>query len=135
MGYVAAAVVVVVSVVMPTLAWGIYRVAGAETNTFATHVLVAPAKPTCSLISLLTLTINWTAPTDASFIDGYEWGVSASSTGPFTYTDVNMATSASVSVPSLGTRYFVVHTTNHSWLGADSVPRQVVGLTALATCP
>jgi hypothetical protein len=130
-----AALVVAASLITPTLAWAKYRASGSETNVFATRVFLAPGTPTCGGINLLQVTLSWTAPTDVAYIDSYEFGTGTSAGGPFSFADNAMATSKTISVPGLSTRYYVVRTTRDLWRGANSAPRQVVGLLALATCP
>jgi hypothetical protein len=128
-------VVVVGSIAMPSLAWARYRSAGSETNTFATHVLLAPGRPSCSGLGILSVTLSWTAPSDAAFVLSYELGKSGSPGGPYTYTNVGTATSASPGISS-GDQYFVVRTVNQAWRGSISPERRVNGLLFLvATCP
>ncbi len=136
-GVLAAATVAVTSIVMPALAWARYGSTGSETNTFATHVLLAPGQPTCSGLGVLSVTLSWTAPADTTFFSGYDLGSSTTSGGPYTYTNVGLATSKAVSI-SAGDQYYVVRTEDlpHLWKGSNSPERHVVGvLFLLATCP
>lgn len=133
--FLAAAAVVVASIAMPSLAWARYRSTGSETNTFATHVLLAPGGPTCSGLGILSVTLSWTAPRDVAFVMSYELGKSTTSGGPYTYTNVGTGTSTSPAI-SVGNQYFVVRTVNNAWRGTASPERRVVGILALiATCP
>jgi len=121
---------------MPTLAWANYRASGAETNSFATHVLLTLGQPTCGLISLFNVTISWTAPSDSAYVTSYEIGMSTSSGGPYpTYPTTITGTSATVTAPTLGTRYFVVRSANHSWRGHDSTERAITSVGGVAVCP
>jgi hypothetical protein len=136
LGFVAAALVVTASLVTPTLAWAKYRAAASETNVFATHVLLAPGTPTCGVISLLTVTLSWTPPSDSAYVDTYEVGYGPSAVGPFAnFISAGTNTFKIISIPGFSTRYYVVHTTNDSWTGANSGSRRVDSLVALASCP
>lgn len=127
--------VVLGSIAMPSLAWARYRSAGSETNTFATHVLLAPGRPSCTGLGVLSVTLSWTAPSDSAFVQSYELGKSGSSGGPYTYTNVGNLTSTTQSISS-GDWYFVVRTVNQGWRGAISPQRRVDGvLFLLASCP
>lgn len=129
------AVIVAASLSVPTLAWARYGATGAETNTFATHVLLAPSRPSCGGLGVLSVTLSWTAPADPTFVQSYELGVSGSSGGPYSYTNVGTGTSTSPSI-SNGDNYYVVRTVNHAWRGSASPERRVDGLLFLAaTCP
>ncbi len=130
----AAAVVVVAGILAPAAAWARYGSAGAETNTFATHVLLAPGEPSCGAISLFSVPLSWTAPTDASFVSSYDIGTATTSGGPYTYVNVGTARSTSVEA-GLGNYYYVVRTEDHLWRGANSAERHVLGVGLVATCP
>lgn len=128
-------VVVFGSIAMPSLAWARYRSASTETNTFATHVLLAPGRPSCSGLGVLSVTLSWSAPSDAAYVLSYELGKSGSSGGPYTYTNVGSGTSTTQGISS-GDTYFVVRTVNQGWRGAISQERRVNGvLFLLASCP
>ncbi len=134
-GSLTATAVVVASIVMPAAAWARYRTNGSETNTFATHVLLAPGRPSCGGLGILSGTLSWTAPTDVAFATSFELGESATSGGAYTYTDVGLVTSKTLSISS-GHHYYVVRTVNHQWSGAPSPERDVLGILGLAaTCP
>lgn len=135
LGFVAAALVVTASLVTPTLAWAKYRGAGVETNTFATHVLLAPGRPSCSGLGVLSVTLSWSAPSDSAYALSYELGESGSSGGSYSYSNVGNVTSVSIGV-SNGSHFYVVRTVNHNWRGIPSVERQVNGVLFLAAnCP
>jgi len=134
-GYLTATVVVVASLAMPAVAWARYRASGFETNTFATHVLLAPGRPACSGLAILSVTLSWTAPTDTAYVSSYELGESATSGGTYSYTNVGLVTSKTMSISS-GNHFYVVRTVNHAWRGSLSPEREVDGLLTLAaTCP
>lgn len=132
----AALATLVVSIAMPTLAWARYGSTGSETNTFATHVLLAPGRPSCSGLGVLSLTLSWTAPSDATpFVTSYELGKSNTSGSGYIYTDVGLVTSKAVTISS-DHQYYVVRTVNHQWKGSISPERDVLGILFLAaTCP
>jgi hypothetical protein len=135
LGLVTAAVVVVVaSVLSPTWAWAshYYSSKGAETNTFTTHIMQTPAKPTCPGLAVLSVTLSWTV-TDAGEVTSYWLGESGSSGGTYTYTDEHASTSATVGI-SLGLQYFEVYTMHDLWSGSPSAPVAVDGLLVAATC-
>jgi hypothetical protein len=141
-----AALVVVAALMADTAtsAWATFKSTKAGSTAFATHGLVAPPQPTCGLLGVLTVRLNWTAPSDASQADvygsgflaaGYEVGKSSSAAGPFTYVDNGTSTSYSSSISS-GDTYFVVRTYKHSWRSTNSPVRKVTGILFLAaTCP
>jgi len=134
LGLVTAAVVVVVtSILSPTWAWAHYNsTPTAETNTFATHIMQTPAKPTCPGLAILSVTLSWTV-TDASEVTSYWLGESGSSGGTYTYTNEHLSTSATVGI-SLGLQYFKVYTMHDSWSGSPSPSVAVDGLLVAATC-
>jgi hypothetical protein len=126
--------VVVGSIAMPSLAWARYRSPSTETNTFATHVLLAPGRPGCTGLGVLSVTLSWTAPSDSALVLSYELGKSPTSGGPYSYSPVS-GTSTTQSISS-GDWYFVVRTVNQAWRGANSAERQVNGVLFLvASCP
>jgi hypothetical protein len=134
-GCITVVVVVMGSIAMPSLAWARYRATGSETNTFGTHVLLAPGRPSCSGLGVLSVTLSWTAPSDSAFVLSYELGKSGSAGGPYSYNNVGTGTSTTQSISS-GDWYFVVRTVNQTWRGTVSTERQVKGvLGLLATCP
>ena len=133
LGFVAAALVVTASLVTPTVAWAKYRGAGAETNTFATHVLLAPGRPTCAVLGILSIRLTWTAPSDSSFVDGYQLGVATSSGGTYSYTNVGLVLTTTVGI-GLGDFWYVVRSMDSLWRGAVSLERKVNGLGIVATC-
>ncbi len=133
--YLTATAVVLASIVMPA-AWARYRTNGSETNTFDTHVLLAPGQPTCSGLGVLSVTLSWTAPTDSAYVTSYELGDSATSGSGYSYTNVGLVTSKTLLSISSGNHFYVVRTVNHSWRGSLSPERKVVGIVSLlATCP
>jgi hypothetical protein len=133
--FLAAVGFVVASIAMPTLAWANYRTSGVETNTFGTHVLGTPGQPSCGLISLFNVTISWTAPADSAYVTTYEIGMSTSKGGTYpTYATTVTGTTAIVAAPTLGTRYFVVRSANHSWRGPDSTERAITSVLGVALC-
>lgn len=132
-----ASTVVLVSLVMPSLAWARYGSTGAETNIFATRVFVAPGEPSCGAINLLAVTFSWTAPSDAAFISSYDFGKGSASGGPYTYTNVPSGRSITTTVSGSGA-YVVVRSVRDSWKGVDSAERHVTsvgGLGVIALCP
>jgi hypothetical protein len=134
--------VVMVSILIPTLAWAQYsspepcRAAScSETRTFATHVLLAPGRPSCSGLALLSVTLTWAAPADSAYALSYELGESATSGSGYSYTNVGTGTSTSFGISS-GNHYYVVRSVNQLWRGALSPEREVVGVLVLAaSCP
>ena len=126
-----------------TSAWATFKSTKTGSTTFSAHGMVTPAQPTCGLLGVLSVQLNWSAPSDASQADvfgsgflaaGYEVGRSSSASGPFTYVDNGTATSYSTSISS-GDTYFVVRTYKRSWRSANSPARKVTGvLTLAATC-
>lgn len=134
MGFVAGALIVVASLVMPTLAWAKYRVAGSETNVFATHVLVPPARPTCSGLGVLSVTLNWIAPSDSTYFTSYELGRSTTSGSGYVWTNMALATSANPVIQN-GNQYFVVRTVNQLWRGVSPEQRVNSVLNLVVTCP
>jgi len=132
-GIVATVLVVVASLVTPTVAWARFRSAGSETNAFATHVLGTPGRPGCSGLGVLTVTLSWAAASNPSYVLSYELGEDSSSGGPYSYSNVGNVTSVTMGI-SLGTHYYVVRAVNHNWRGPDSLERRVNGLVVVATC-
>ncbi|HEX3542579.1 MAG TPA: hypothetical protein VHT75_19280 [Acidimicrobiales bacterium] len=129
------AAVVMAAVVAPVWAWARSTASGAETNTFATHVFLAPGQPVCSGLGIVTVTLTWSAPSDSAQVLGYELGVSTTSGGPYTYSNVGTGTSTNTGVSS-GNNFFVVRSVNHLWRGPNSAERKVVSLLGLtASCP
>lgn len=133
----ATTVVVLASILAtPMKAWARSGVEGAETNIFATHILGAPPTSSCSGLAILSISLSWTAPSDASYVLGYEVGSSTSSGGPYSY-GANLGNVFSTTVSILtGTTYLVVRSVNHNWFGSTTSPqRKAIGvLTLLATC-
>jgi hypothetical protein len=134
-GLVVATVVVAVGVLSPPWAWARFGTKGAETNTFATHVLGTPPASSCGGLGILSVTLSWTAPADAAYVLSYELGQSSTSGGPYSYTNVGNVLTKTLSISS-GNTYFVVRTVNHNWVGSGVSPeRHVVGILFLAaTC-
>lgn len=130
------AVAVLASASIPTYAWAKYRSPGAETNMFATHVLVAPGQPVCSGLGILSVTLTWNV-TDAKALT-YDLGVSGTSGGPYTYSHLGSSNSTSPTIGN-GHQYFVVRAVNHQWIGPDSPEQEVTGVVIIvplvATCP
>lgn len=127
-------VVVLTAMVAPVWAWARSTASGTETNTFATHVFLAPGRPSCSGVGVLSVTLSWTAPSDSARVLSYEVGASTTSGGPYTYTNVGTGTSTTMSISS-GNNYYVVRSVNHLWRGANSAERLVTGVLFLAaTC-
>lgn len=137
LGLVTAAVVVVAGLLTPTWAWARYRATGAETNTFATHVLLAPVSLSCSGLGVLSVTLTWGAASDAAYVTGYDVGESSSSGGPYLYTSTGAGTSTSMTMGiSSGAHYYVIAAVNHLWMGSPSPQQRVTGILFLAaTCP
>jgi hypothetical protein len=131
------AALVVASLVVPTLAWAKYKATGAETNTFVTHVMTTtsqrPGQPSCGNINVLAVPLSWAAPTDTSFVTGYEIGKSNSPGGPYTPYTFVAGTSTTVNV-LLSDQYYVVHAMNHQYRGLDSVERHVSVFLGTASC-
>jgi len=129
--------VVVVSLVMPTLAWAKYRAVGVETNTFLTHVMTTtsqrPGRPTCGSISVLSVPLSWSAPSDTTFVTGYEVSRSNSTGGPYTPYTVVTGTSTTVTA-LLFDQFYVVSAMNHQWRGLPSAERRVDVFLAVASC-
>jgi hypothetical protein len=138
------AVIMVVNLDTATGAWATFKATRAATNAAAAHGMVTPAQPTCSGLGVLSLTLNWAAPSDAAVADvygsgnlvaGYEVGKSSSSGGPYTYADNGTSRSSTMSVSS-GESYFVVRSYKYSWRSTASTERHVHGvLGLLASCP
>ena len=133
-----------------TAAWATFKTTGTAATSVSAHGLVTPTQPNCSGLGVLSATLTWTAPSDASqpdvygsgfLVDGYEVGHSLSSSGGFTF--VNNGTSTTFNASpylSAGDTYFVVRSKNHSWRSANSPVRRVrltsvLGLGLLASCP
>lgn len=139
------ALATVISVDTASGAWATFKATSTGTLSVSAHGMVTPAQPTCSGLGVLSVTLSWTAPSDAgtpdvygtgNLVAGYEVGKSTtSSTGPFTFVDNGTATSYSTSISS-GDSWFVVRSYKRSWRSANSPARQVHGvLGLLATCP
>jgi len=132
MGYLAAVLVIVVSMMMPTLAWAKYRASGSETNVFQTRVLGTPGRPACTGLGALSVTLTWTA---ASGAVTYELGEDDNPGGPYTFDDVGTGLSETFGISS-GDHYYVVRAVNHNWRGPISAERRVDGFLFLtASCP
>ena len=125
--------VVIVSIAMPSLAWAHYGSSGSGSTAITTHVLLADAQPTCPSINVLTVTLSWTAPADASKVISYEVGKSSTSGSGYVYSSAGTGLSTSV-VVVLGDFYFVIRSVNHLWRGPPSPERHVTAL-LVASCP
>jgi hypothetical protein len=115
------------------------------TTAFGAHGLTAPTL-SCGGGGLLSITLNWTAPTDTTqsdvygtgfLADGYELARGTVSGGPYSSVraTVGLGTTSYNDSVSQGTFYYVVRSTKYQWRGAISNQRQVNGLLFLAaTC-
>jgi hypothetical protein len=134
-GFLAATALVVASFCAPTWAWARYGTSATDTRVFATHVLGAPPTSSCGGLGILSVTLTWTGPADATYVLSYELGESLSTGGPYSYTNVGNVLTKTSSITS-GNHYFVVRSVNHQWYSSSTSPeRHVVGVAfLLATC-
>jgi len=135
----AAAVVAVVSALMPTSAWAVYsNRPTAETNVFATHVMLAPTSLSCSGLGVLSVTLSWAAASDASLVTGYDLGQSSTTGGPYTYASTGTGTGTTLTMSiSAGNHFYVITALHDQWVSSTHSPEQEVTgiLIAIAVCP
>jgi hypothetical protein len=126
-GYLVGLVTVVVGLFLPTWAGAaVYISKRPQPNTFTAHVLVVPTT-TCSG-ALGSYTLGWSAPTETKSLTGWDYAASTTQ-GSYSYTHVSAATvTVPVSVGTLSTKYFVVHSEIDNWISSDSSVVTLSGL-------